>query len=182
MHHDRDIKSSLHHSLLEIKNTLIKEGFTITWKDPFFCWIHNEPISAEDKPDQTPLKLYVTNPPVPRISPFDMAVVEIEVDRYEHIYFNLCLYYCSVLEDKVEYEDIDAIYEEHNQRWLIDNMEYFSGIAVEYGLEWDVEYDECICDSLWSSFPLEEAYKIVQIMKELEREKRRYDAANKDIK
>ncbi len=182
MSHNSDMKKILKRVFFNLKDALIKEGFTTTWKDPFFCWIHNEPISTEDEPEETPRKFYVTNPPVPKISPFDLAVVEIYVDISQHIYFNLCLYYCSVMEGKVEHEDINTLYEEHNQKWLIANMEYFGNIAGKYGLEWDVEYDDCICDSLWRSFPAEEAYKVVQIMKELEREKRRYDAANKDVK
>ncbi len=183
MNRDDSIEKNPQKLILSLRDTLIKEGFTITWEDPFFCWVHNEPFPAQEEPEKMPLKFYVAEPPIPKISPFDLAVVEIGGDILPNIdfilHFNLCLYYSSVVEEKVRYGDIDALYEEHDQKWLIANMEYFGNISSRYDLEWDIEYDDCICDTLWHSFSTKDYYKVVQIMKEIKQEKLRYEAASK---
>lgn len=153
----------------DLRDSLAKEGLRVSWRDPFFCWVHEVPLPTEEgQPLKGPfLKFYIANPPIPKISPFDIATIEVCIDSFNRFHFELCLYYCSALDDKIEVEEIEKVHEEHDQKWLLANMEYLGPIAESYRLEWDVEYDCCICDTLHGSFEIKEANKILQILRDL---------------
>lgn len=154
--------------VLKIKEELEKEGFKTTWQDPFYAWVHGIPL------DQEPLKydigdtLYIPNLPVRKIAPFDFAAVQLNIGA-DFIYFELSLYYCKELEDLVEADEIEEIFDRHASEWSPKRTEYFADIAIDFSLLWDTEHDEYIEDSLYGSFPSESSDKIISIMKAMKK-------------
>ena len=163
-HSEKEIRQLI----LKIKEELEKEGFKTTWQDPFYAWVHGTPL------DQEPLKhdigdtLYIPDPPVRKIAPFDFAAVRLGIHP-DSIYFELSLYYCKELEDLVEADEIEEIFDRHATEWSPKRTEYFADIAIEFSLQWDTEHDEYIEDSLYGNFPFESSDKIISIMKAMKK-------------
>ena len=155
--------------ILKIKDELENEGFKTTWQDPFYAWVHGIPLdqqggSKQDIGDT----LYIFDPPVRRIVPFDLAAVRLGIHS-DSIYFELFLYYCKELEDLVEADEIEEIFDRHATEWSPKRTEYFADIAIEFSLLWDTEHDEYIEDSLYGNFPYESSDKIISIMRAVKR-------------
>lgn len=108
--------------------------------------------------------LYIPDPPVRKIVPFDFVMVSLRTD-HDHIFFELSLYYCKELEDVVDVDAINKIYDRHAGDWAPKIDGYFNDIATEFSLRWDTEYDVYIEDSLYGNFFLESSDKIISIMK-----------------
>ena len=161
--------------ILSLKEKLEEEGFKTTWQDPFFAWVHDTPL------DQEPLnqeygKFYIYDPPVPKLTPFDIASVALSCSNNDHIYFELSIYYDKVLEDLIEADDINDLFDRHATEWSPETSEYLNGIAMEYSLQWDTEYDVFIEDSLYGDFPFDSIDQIVSLMKEMKEALREYEA------
>jgi len=105
---------------LKIKEELEKEGFNTIWSD-------ETTIQVEDFP-------------IPKIVPFDIAKLVIRVEEY-CIYFEIIIKFIKVLEDLLEAEEINKVFDLHNDKWLIELTTYFSSIDPSTKLKWDVEYD-----------------------------------------
>jgi hypothetical protein len=149
--------------LLEMKERLEKEGFKISGKVPFFEWLRPRPSEPKGAGDQIGDMLYILDPPVPKITPFDIAAVGIRID--DQIYFCLSFYYHKILEDVTDAEVIDRIYDQHASSWGPDLAAYFSEIASQFSLQWDCEYDDFIEDSLYGTFPIHSADLVLALVR-----------------
>lgn len=151
-------------TILKIKEDLEREGFKTTWQDPFFAWIHGTPLDQKESEHSIGDTLYISNPPVQKVTPFDFTAVRIQMHP-DSIYFQLSLYYCKELEDVVDGNKINEIYDYYATKWSPKTDSYFKDIANEFSLRWDTKYDAYIKDSLYGNFFLESSDKIISIMK-----------------
>ena len=132
---------------LKIKEELEKEGFNTFWSD-------ETTIQVEDLP-------------IPKIVPFDIANLIISVQEY-HIYFAIIIKFIKVLEDLIEAEEINKVCDLHNDKWLIELTSYFSSIDPSSKLEWDVEYDIDIEDTMCGYFDtVEEVIPFIHNLRKL---------------
>lgn len=77
--------------LWRVKKVLEREGFRTTWRNPYFDWVHN--VLSKDRTDGLPkMDLYLSDPPVPRVAPFDFVMVRIEAQPYG-CYFKLEIFF-----------------------------------------------------------------------------------------
>jgi len=149
--------------ILKIKEELEKEGFKISWRDPFFAWVHDIPLDQGESENKISDTLYICDPPVPKIVPFDVATASLKID-HDQIFFELSLYYCKELEDIVDADAINKIYDRHAGDLAPKLAVYFNDIAMEFSLRWDTEYDIYIEDSLYGNFPVESPDQIIVLM------------------
>ena len=163
-HSEKEIRQLI----LKIKDELENEGFKTTWQDPFYAWVHDIPLDQEPSEHDIGNTFYIPDPPVRKIAPFDFVAVRLQI-LPDFIYFELSLYYCKELEDLVEADEIEEIFDRHATEWSPKRTEYFADIAIEFSLLWDTEHDEYIEDSLYGSFPYESSDKIVSIMRAIKR-------------
>jgi len=89
--------------------------------------------------------------PILKIVPLDTAKLSIRVEEYG-IYFEITIKFIKVLEDLYEAEEINKVFDLHNDKWLIELGSYFSNMDPNGVLKWDVEYDEYIESSLYGTF------------------------------
>ena len=154
--------ASTENTLLAIKEKLERDGFEITWKNPFIEWSHGKlpPYSSTGPDDDNTFYIYDIS--VPKITPFDFVMVTIFID--DSIRFELSIFYSKALDDVDEADEIDKIYDKHAKIWSPKTTEYFSDIAIEHSLQWNTEYDVHIEDSLYGDVPTEQQDKVVLIM------------------
>src|SRR3990170_497392 len=131
---------------LKLKAELEMEGFKASWSD-------ETTIQVEDLP-------------IPKIVPFDIANLIISVQEY-NIYFAIIIKFIKVLEDLIEAEEINKVCDLHNDKWLIELTSYFSIIDPSSKLEWDVEYDVDIEDTMYGFF--DTAEEVVPFISSLRR-------------
>ena len=132
---------------LKLKAELELEGFKASWSD-------ETTIQVEDLP-------------IPKIVPFDIANLIISVQEY-HIYFAIIIKFIKVLEDLIEAEEINKVCDLHNDKWLIELTSYFSSIDPSSKLEWDVEYDIDIEDTMCGYFDtVEEVIPFIHNLRKL---------------
>src|SRR3989337_554749 len=112
---------------LKLKEELERDGCNTNWSD-------ETTIQVEDLP-------------ILKIVPFDIANLIISVQEY-HIYFAIIIKFIKVLEDLIEAEEINKVCDLHNDKWLIELTSYFSSIDPSAKLNWDVEYDVDIEDTM----------------------------------
>jgi len=115
---------------LKIKEELEKEGFNTIWSD-------ETTIQVEDLP-------------IPKIVPFDIANLIISVQEY-NIYFAIIIKFIKVLEDLIEAEEINKVCELHNE-WFDKLVSYLNPIDPSGKLQWDIEYDIDIEDTMCGFF------------------------------
>jgi len=115
----------------KLKEELERDGFNTLWSD-------ETTIQVEDLP-------------IPKIVPFDIANLIISVQEY-HIYFAIIIKFIKVLEDLIEAEEINKVCDLHNDKWLIELTSYFSSIDPSAKLNWGVEYDVDIEDTMYGFF------------------------------
>ena len=84
---------------------------------------------------------------IPKIVPFDIANLIISVQEY-NTYFAIIINFIKVLEDLIEAEEINKVYELHNE-WFAELTYHLSSIDPSAKLEWDVEYDIDIEDTMY---------------------------------
>src|SRR3989304_4978386 len=111
----------------KLKEELERNGFKTSWSD-------ETTIQVEDLP-------------IPKIVPFDIANLIISVQEY-NIYFAIIINFIKVLEDLIEAEEINKVYELHNE-WFAELTYHLSSIDPSAKLEWDVEYDIDIEDTMY---------------------------------
>jgi hypothetical protein len=100
--------------------------------------------------------LFIKDLLIPRIVPFDSVTARIRNDFYGY-YFELEFLFNPIeLEQAKEPEGFHAIWERHDQEWLIRLIEYFSDLAELYGLNWNSEYQDGITDTLYRNFNKDE--------------------------
>ena len=148
--------------ILKLKRVLEKEGFKTCWYDPFFAWMHPEDTKTKDLQSEPADTFYICDLTITKIVPFDLATVSISVR--EQIYFQLSFYYITILEDEVDGDIINNIFDRHATEWSVRRIDYFSDIASQFSLLWDTEYAVYIEDYLYGSFPLEEHKQILSIL------------------
>jgi hypothetical protein len=135
--------------LLGLKADLEKEGFRVSWRNPFFeedGRVSEAPPFAEGK------RFYVSGLPVPRIAPFDIVTVLVSVEQ-DFLYFSLCFYFRDVMEPATEVHEIEEVYDRHDGSWFPSLVVYCQEVQESYSLQWDVEYDSSIEDSLYGHSP-----------------------------
>ena len=131
----------------KLKEELERDGFNTVWSD-------ETTIQVEDLP-------------IPKIVPFDIANLIISVQEY-HIYFAIIIKFIKVLEDLIEAEEINKVCDLHNDKWLIELTSYFSSIDPSSKLEWDVEYDVDIEDTMYGFLDtVDEAIPFIHNLKKL---------------
>jgi hypothetical protein len=140
------------------------QGFQTLWHDPFYDWVHTLPFRPESA-ETTGNALYIINPPIPRIAPFDFSSVMINIGSDSKISFALSIYFRDVLADVLEGYEITSVYSRHDREWHESLRTYFSDIASRFQLIWDIEYDETIEDCLYGSFSLDNIEEIIALMK-----------------
>ena len=145
---------------LSIKQSLENKGFKTSWQRPMLDWVHGRELE-EGSPSHD---FYIFNLPVERITPFDFSEVHVSVNEHS-IYFELTFYYCKVLEELVDGDEINEIYDRHNVKWAPGMADHFLYLTMRFPLKWDTEFDEYIEHSLWGNFALNRADLILDIMK-----------------
>ena len=115
----------------KLKEELERDGFNTVWSD-------ETTIQVEDLP-------------IPKIVPFDIANLTISVQEY-NIYFAIIIKFIKVLEDLIEAEEINKVCDLHNDKWLIELTSCFSSIDPSAKLNWGVEYDVDIEDTMYGFF------------------------------
>src|SRR3990172_5259014 len=116
---------------LKLKAELEMEGFKASWSD-------ETTIQVEDLP-------------IPKIVPFDIANLIISVQEY-NIYFAIIIKFIKVLEDLIEAEEINKVFDLHNDKWFIELTSYFSNIDPSAKLNWGVEYHVAVGDTMCGYF------------------------------
>ena len=130
----------------KLKEELERDGFNTLWSD-------ETTIQVEDLP-------------IPKIVPFDIANLIISVQEY-HIYFAIIIKFIKVLEDLIEAEEINNVCDLHNDKWFIELTSYFSSIDPSAKLNWGVEYDVDIEDTMYGFF--DTAEEVVPFISSLRR-------------
>ena len=131
---------------LNLKEALERDGFNTFWSD-------ETTIQVEDLPN-------------PKIVPFDIANLIISVQEY-HVYFAIIIKFIKVLEDLIEAEEINNVYELHNE-WFDKLVSYLSPIDPTGKLKWDVEYDIDIEDTMYGHLDtVDEVVSFIQNLKKL---------------
>lgn len=131
----------------KLKEELERDGFNTIWSD-------ETTIQVEDLP-------------IPKIVPFDIANLIISVQEC-HIYFAIIIKFIKVLEDLIEAEEINKVYDLHNDKWLIELTSYFSSIDPSAKLNWGVEYDVDIEDTMYGFFDTtEEVIRFIRNLRKL---------------
>jgi hypothetical protein len=146
-----------------LKADLEKEGFRVSWHDPFFeadGRVSDAPQCAEVT------RFYVSGLSIPRIAPFDVVTALISVEE-DFLYFSLCFYFRDVMEPAIEADEIHEIYDRHDGSWFPSLVVYCQEVQESYSLQWDVEYDSCIEDSLYGHFPLDRSGEIISLLRAL---------------
>lgn len=156
--------------LVKMKSQIESLGLKTTWRNPVFDWIHSVPPDQrkEETPGDT---LYVADPPVPRLAPFDLAAVSLKISD-DSFYFNLCLYYYPAdLQQAVEADEIGDIWTRHAAEWNPKIAVHFNDIAMRFSFQWDTEYQDLIEDTLWGNFPLTNAGvdQVIEVLREMKR-------------
>lgn len=150
--------------IFKLKEDLEKEGFETSWQDPFFVWIQGEPLQRELSNYDAGDKFYIYNLQFPKVAPFDTATITIHADS-QFISFAMTFYFCTVLENLLEADEFSEIFDRHDNDWFLKLTDYFRDIADRFPLQWDIEYDEFIEDSLWGNFPFESSNDIISLMR-----------------
>ncbi len=154
--------------ILRIKEELEEEGFKTSWQNPFFAWVHGISLDQGEPEDRIGDTLYIFEPPVPKIVPFDLTTVSLRIE-HDRIFFQLSLSCCKELEDVVEADAINEIFDSHAIEWSPKINGYFNDISNEFFLQWDTEYDEYIEDSLYGNFPVESSDQIIALMQAIKK-------------
>jgi hypothetical protein len=149
--------------LLELKADLEKEGFRVSWRNPFF---EEDGRVSDAPPFAEGTRFYVSGLPVPRIAPFDIVTALISVEQ-DFLYFSLCFYFRDVMEPAIEVHEIEEVYDRHDGSWFPSLVVYCQEVQESYSLQWDVEYDSCIEDSLYGHFPLDDTGRIISLLRAL---------------
>lgn len=150
-----------------IKAALEKAGFETKWRSPFWEWVHPECRGNDDIERHDGSRLYVAGLPVPAGIPFDLAEVEISIHD-NRLYFSFTLYFYAVLKDAIEVEDFRKIHEQHDLEWFPSLRIFYLDVASRFGLQWDIEYDESIEDSLCRYFRTDEWHKVIDLVQTLD--------------
>jgi hypothetical protein len=154
--------------LLRLKADLEKEGFRVSWSNPFF---DSGRQYSEAKPFSEGMQIYVSNLPVPKLAPYDVIAVLISVEQ-DYLYFSLNVYFRDVMEPVIEIHEIEEIYDRHDGSWFPTLVAYFQEIQEAFSLKWDVEHDSHIEDSLYGDFPLDDPGVLISLLRALrERDK-----------
>jgi hypothetical protein len=147
----------------DLRKRIESEGLTVSWTDPFFSWVNpsvNDGINAYNLEKKM---FYVSNPPVPKIAPFDLAAIAISIDK--SIYFSIKFYFSSVLENLLEAKEINDLFEQHDDIWFNQLVSYFSDIQMLFSLTWDIEHDIYIEDTLYGIFDFCDSEKVIALIK-----------------
>ncbi len=161
-------ETSINLIALNIQNTLVKDGYLLSSGNPFLNWIRGEQVTS-CTPEELGLAFYITNPPVPPISPFDCCAVRINLEPppLGFIFFQLTFSFYTALQPCIEVGEIEEVYGKHDAIWFSKLSSYFTEIEDSFNLSWDTEYHESIEDNLSGRIPLEKAENIPSIMKAL---------------
>ena len=161
--------------LRNVEHKLQHQGFQTLWHDPFFDLVHDLPFRSRISRN-TGNALYIINPPIPKIAPFDFSSVMINIGSDSRISFGLSIYFRDVLADALEAHEINAIYSLHDREWHESLRTYFADIASRFQLVWDIEYDEIIEDCIYGSFSLDKIEEIIALMKAIKEASDRWTA------
>jgi hypothetical protein len=153
--------------IFDLKEIIENAGFTSSWEDPLFV-LRNPAFNPSHLPSHDyPDHFFIINLPRPPGIPADLyTYARIGISDIG-IYFALSVVFCSVLDGLVEADDINYIYDRHAAEWCAAIGVHFSGIIEAFALARDVEYDECIEDSLTRWFAPESAGLIVDLLKKI---------------
>lgn len=149
---------------LRIKSDMEKAGFTTSWRQPFFAWLHPEWGRTDSDGIDDPRGIYVSPVPVPLVTPHDFAEAHIHVSPLNHIAFSLTFYFTKALDRAYRPHEFDAIYSLNEAAWYPALRQSLKTVQRTFALTWDVEYDCHIENSLCGSFPLRQRKRIVEIL------------------
>jgi len=152
--------------ILKLKKDLETEGFETSWQDPFFAWMHPEDAKMKEPQSEPKNTFYICDLPIPKIVPFDLATISITVDK--QINFQLSLYYIKILEDEVDGDAINNVFDRHATEWSVKRTDYFANISSRFSLLWDTEYDAHIEDCLYGKFPVTSSEKIIAMVNDMQ--------------
>ena len=160
--------------LIDLGNKLREMGFVLSWENPFFSWSHGAeivPFDGNVTQDDTLSRLYVVDPPVPKLTPFDIATVSLSASNRD-LRFELSLYYSSMIEEIIEAEEYNDICLKHDAEWAPLVCEHMMPVMERFSLSIDVEYDVFIEWCLYKTLRNKEWDQVIDIMtclKELDR-------------
>ena len=149
-----------------INEALEIEGFKTCWHNPFMEWLHPDWYASRKLKNEVSDILYICDPPVPKLTPFDVAAASIKQDS-DSLHFSLSIYYSKVLEQITEAAAINDIFYQHDAFWAPKIAVRLNGIAMKYGLKWDTEHDVYIEDSLWGQLRGNSTGLILPLLKDL---------------
>lgn len=148
-------------ALPHIRDALEQAGIPTSGRSPFMTWVHPDWGDVDSSAGWDGTRLYVRDIPVPCVAPVDIAEICLTVNDHG-VYFAFTLYFYTVLKDAMEAEDFRRIHDMHENEWLPRLREYYLDVSSRFSLEWDVEYDESIEDSLCRNFMIEEGNRVVE--------------------
>ncbi len=154
---------AVHDFLTRLDGALRGEGFTTSWARPFWKWVRGPSGRPEPEPTGLRQELFVADLPMQKVAPFDFSEVRV-MHLLGRIRFSLTVYFRDAIEKTFSPEDYDAVFETHDRFWIVWLNEYFSDLEERYGLQWDLEGDDMIEDSLYGDFRPEEADRIVSLL------------------
>jgi hypothetical protein len=150
--------------IFDLKEKIENAGLTSSWENPLFI-LRNPAFNPSHLPSHgCPDHFFIINLPRPPGIPADLTFARIGISDIGN-YFSLSVIFCSVLDGLVEADDINCIYYRYAAEWCAGV--HFSGIIEAFGLTRDVEYDECIEDSLTRWFAPESTEMIVDLLKKI---------------
>ncbi|MBP7529690.1 MAG: hypothetical protein KA801_17345 [Syntrophorhabdaceae bacterium] len=144
-----------------VRDVFEKAGIQTSSSSPFWDWMHPESKKDDAKGEWDGTRLYVRDIPVPTVAPVDVAEIRLSVGDYG-IYFAFTLYFYTVLKDAMEAEDFRRIHDTHEIEWFPKLREYYLDVSTRFSLDWDVEYDESIEDTLYRTFAISDMEQIVE--------------------
>lgn len=164
--------------LIALGKKLSKMGFTLSWDDPFSCWVSGKdctPFLNSPPPDYEYIRLFVVDPPIPKLTPFDMVSIMLSNDPFDMLYFEICVYYSSVLEGLLEPEEFEELWIKTDGIWAGEIYSYLSSLIQKYNMDTDVEHDDPICYSIYKNFHKDKWDDVLDIMSSLKVLKHNYD-------
>lgn len=152
--------------LHDIRRALEEAGVQTSGRSPFIAWVHPDWEDEDSAAGWDGTRLYVPDIPVPDVAPVDIAEIYMHAND-QGVYLAFTLYFYTVLKDAMEVEDFRRIHDTHEIEWFPKLREYYIDLSSRFSLEWDVEYDVSIEDTLYRTFEVGDIEEIITVVKSI---------------
>ena len=143
--------------LTKLKLALEAEGFKASWSHPE--WMRKTTLPIPQQKDN----LFISDPPVPRMAPFDCAYFRIAMHE-QTISFELYLCFIREVEKAIDAAGHNALVEKYSTKWLPQIDLYFCDFAARFGLKAHTDFDASIDYCLWGNIIIKQWGTIAEMM------------------